>query len=213
MGLMTATGLVADKTTAGSIARTVNYKEIDAAVVLEEAQTLLYSMLRCREMRTLWSASFSVGDSSKALPSDFLDPIGPFATDTANIRYKLTTEHDLMRRRSYDGTNTLNSGTPAWFAIFNEQVNFDAKFDTATTLQLLYFKLPALLSAGTLETNFLTTRYPHVVRQACRTQAHAFMKNWTAFNEELPVLQSMVDRVSVEADLSYRGADIDMDPA
>jgi hypothetical protein len=43
--------LVADKTVAGSIKRWVNYGQIDSETVLTEAQALIYSMLRAREMR------------------------------------------------------------------------------------------------------------------------------------------------------------------
>lgn len=205
------TTLVGAKTLSGSIKRAVNYAEIDSEVVLEEAQTLVYSMVRVREMRALWTQAVSVGDYYKALPSDFLDPIDPYIRDTANLKYKSTTETDLIARRTYT-SGAVDSGTPSRWAIFDEKVQFDSKFDTATTLQLLYYKSPALLAGTTNETNFLTTRYPHVLRQGCVVRAHAFMKNWTAFNEELPILQAMIERIGVEGDLVYRGADTDMDP-
>ena len=48
---MTYTSLIGDKNTAGSIARWVNYSKLDADQILQEAQALLYSMLRVREMR------------------------------------------------------------------------------------------------------------------------------------------------------------------
>jgi hypothetical protein len=113
-----------------------------------------------------------------------------------------------MARRFYT-SGVLQSGQPSIFAIFDEKMQFDFKFDTATTLYLPYFKQPALLAATSNETNFLTTRYPHVLRQACIVRAHAFMKNWTAYNTELPILSALIDTVSSRDDLSRSGADID----
>ena len=84
------------------------------------------------------------------------------------------------------------------------------KFDEARTLYLVHFKKLTALGSGNL-TNFLTSRYPHLLRQACIVRAHAFMKNWTAHNSELPMLATMIERINAELDLSYRGADIDQE--
>jgi hypothetical protein len=181
MALTNYNTLVAAKTAAGSIKRQVNYAHIDSEVVLENAQTLLYSMLRVREMRALATLTMSVGDSTKALPGGYLDPNG-----------------------------ALTSGQPTFWTVLDELIQFDVKFATQKTLYLAYYKQPDLLTAEQ-GTNWLTNRYPHLLRQSCTVQAHAFMKNWAGYNEELEVLGPMVERVNVEADLSYRGADLDQD--
>lgn len=206
---MNYTTLVGAKTLAGSIKRTVNYAQIDETVVLEDAQTLLYSILRCREMRSLWSPTVSVGDSSKALPALFMEPIGPYITDTANLRYKHVLETALMQSRIYDGSGVLVSGTPCVWTILDETVLFDCKFDTARTLSLPYYKQPALLASSSNETNWLTVRYPHLLRQACKVSAHAFMKNWSARDAELSVLATLIERTNAESDLAYSGTDYD----
>ncbi len=207
------TTLVAAKTVAGSIKRSVNYAEIDVETVLEEAQTLIYGSLRVREMRSMWSPAMAVGDSSKALPSDFLDPAGKLR-DTRTFCYRQRSSDHLMSARVYTSAGALESGQPTFWAIFDEAINFDIKFDanSAGTLSLPYFKRPALLASGTNETNFLTTRYPHLLRQACRIQCHAFMKNWTGYSAELPLLTSFIQSANGEADLTYGGdADYDQD--
>jgi hypothetical protein len=204
---MTWTILTGAKTVSGSIKRSVNYSQIDADVVLEEAQTLIYSILRVREMRSLWAPTVAIGDSTKALPTGFLDPIGKLR-DTENFRYRQVTEDELLGRRIYSSLGVLESGQPSCWTILDEAVTFDLKFDTAKTLNLPYYKSLSLLSVSNT-TNFLTNRYPHVLRQACRVQAHAFMKNWAGFNAELPLLTALIEKTNAEADMSYRGGDYD----
>lgn len=201
--------LTGSKTTAGSIKSSVNYSKIESEVVLEEAQSLLYSTLRVREMKTLWQPAVIVGDYYKALPTGFLDPIGKLR-DNFFYTYTQRTEDRLLASRLYDEDGNIQSGQPAFWAIFDERVNFDIKFDTAKTLSMLYFKSPTVLS-GSNETNFVTVRYPHLLRQACIVRAHAFMKSWTAYNAELALLGPMIERANVEADLTYVGADYDQD--
>jgi hypothetical protein len=209
MAFTTYTTLVAAKSVAGSIKRQVNYDKIDADVVLENAQTLIYSTLRVREMRALGTLAMSVGDSTKALPSGYLDPIGALR-DTKNYWYTQRSEDRLLAARMYDPNGVLQSGQPTFWSVFDELVQFDLKFAEARTLLLPYYKQPDPLSGGN-PTNWLTNRYPHLLRQACTVQAHAFMKNWAGYNTELPLLAPLIEKANAEADLSYRGADLDQD--
>lgn len=199
--------LVAGKDTAGSIKRWVNYAELDAEDILIEAQALIFQALRVREMRSVWSPTIAIGDSSKALPTGFLDPIGRHIRDNKNMQFPFIHEQELIDRRTYDADGDLLSGTPSVVSIFDEALQFDMAFDEARTLNLLYFKKPDDLSSNA-GTNWLTTRYPHLLRQACIVQAYAFMRNWNAHNTEVQKLTAFIDRANIEADLSYRGADL-----
>jgi hypothetical protein len=209
---MDYTSLIGPKATSGSIKQFVNYSQIDPAQLLEDAQALLNSMLRTREMIAAAVLSLAVGDSTEPLPTRFLDPIGAFIVDQRNIAYRHVLETTLMASRVYDSSGVLLQGLPSCWSVFDEAIQFDAKFDTLSTMTMLYYKAPTPLgdgSAGTATTNFLTSRYPNVLRQACRVEAHAFMKNWDAHQAELTKLEAMVARVNQEADLAQRGADID----
>lgn len=73
---MSWTSLTAAKGTAGSIANWVSYSLLDITTILDEAQSLLYSMLRVREMRTHTVFTMAVGGAWQTLPARFLDPIG-----------------------------------------------------------------------------------------------------------------------------------------
>lgn len=287
---MTYTSLVSPKGTSGSIANWVNYSKLDMPTVLDESQSLLFSMLRVREMRTEWTFGVSVGQSEVAIPARFLDPDSPIIAVNEGLEITACTEQDMVRQRFYDNsisgsfdldpiTTTLNSsavnvhktlhglaqgstitlaaldpvggltlngtfpvvaivdadtftidvgddlatatatggsdtgtytanaliaGTPSQFAVWDERLKFDTAFDTASTLKMLYFRAPALLSASN-PSNWLTNRYPLLLRAACQAGAADFMKDDTEYQKAMQRLQSLIERTGVEGDLMYRG--------
>jgi hypothetical protein len=200
------TSLIASKTTAGSIKNWVNYDLVDVEVCLLEAQALIYQNLRCREMRSVASLSISVGDAYKALPTDFLDPNGQLKS-TKGEPFYLRTEAELTSMIVYDDDGNIESGLPQHFAIYDERINFDMKFDEARTLKWPYFKSPAVLAGGN-PTNFLTNRYPHLLRTACLAMAADHMKDETEYRKHFEKLAAFIDRTNAESDLTYRGAQI-----
>lgn len=206
---MTYTTLIADKTTAGSIKRWTNYSQLDVEQVLEEAQALLYQTLRVREMRAEFSdLSLADGDSYKVLPSGFLDPIGMY-DKTNNIHLKLRTEDWMVRNRVYESA-VLIDGTPMNYAIYGEKFQFEYTYDAAATLALVGFKKPNLLS-GSNTTNFLTDRYPHLLRVACLAQAYDFMSNAAKYQNNITLLNTLIEQTNAKDDLSYRGVYLDVE--
>ena len=206
---MNYTTLIANKATSGSIRRFVNYSELDAEQIVLEAQALLYQTLRVREMRTEFSdLSLADGDYYKALPTDFLDPIA-LKDVTNNIDLRLVPEPDLIRSRVYE-TAVLIDGTPQRYAIFGEKLQFESKYEAAATLKLVGYKTPAVLATTTNETNFLTSRYPHLLRVACVTQAYDFMSNAAKYQSNLTLLSALIEKTNAESDLSYRGAEFEV---
>src|SRR5438067_13554988 len=105
---MDFTSLTADKTTSGAIRRWVNHADVDADAVLEDAQALIFQTLRVREMRTVFAdLAMAIGESAKALPAGFLDPIR-LTDKTNNVRLRLRGEDWMEDRRRYDGNAALN---------------------------------------------------------------------------------------------------------
>lgn len=201
--------LTADKTTSGSIRRWVNYAPLDAEYVLEEAQTLLFQSLRVREMRTEFTdLSMVQGDFKKALPAGFLDIVKLY-DKTNNIRLSLRDEEWLVDHRYYD-SGTINQSTPSRFAIYDESFQFECAYDAAATLNLVGFKQPDLLSNNN-QTNFLTTRYPQLLRVACLAQAYDFLNNDARQQANLSILAALIDKTNAESDLSYRGVEMDIE--
>lgn len=209
----TFTILTGLKTVAGSIKHFTNYSRIDSTVVLADTQALLYSLLRVTEMKSLATLTLAIGDTTESIPTGFLDPQGGItgsdgetyaAFDTDGNFYGHVPEMaPFLQQRTFT-SGVINSAQPQYFCIYDNVINFEHKFDTARTIYLPYYKTLTALSASN-ESNFLTDRYPHVLRQACHVQSHAFMKNWSAYNAELPLLTSLIERCNQESDLMFRG--------
>lgn len=294
MTIMTYTNLVGLKGTAGSIANWVNYSKIQdvADVILEEAQALLYSMLRVREMQTTFSFRLGAGNVFSALPTRFQDPIGDLRCINQNfeVSHKLPSTVKLGRSFSVQsgtlGTNpyttvngsslvtvaltahgfsqgsvfspsafTLNGiaidgafeivsiaasgnsfvietgtaatagssgggagitydcmvlagGSPQIWSIWDNRIQFDQPVPSTLVFQISYFQSLPVLSA-TNPSNFLTDRRPQLLRAACQAQSADFMKDTEEYNKAMQRLSALVDRVSVEDDLLYRGADLE----
>jgi hypothetical protein len=193
--------LIADKATAGSIRSWINHSLLDVVQIVEEAEALLAQTLRVREMRASTMLALAAGDSTEPLPTGFLDPIS--LRDVSNqITLRLRHEADLENLRRYDNA-VLAGGTPANYAIFDEALQFETQYDAAASLRLVYFKRWTPLAVS--NTNFLTDRYPHLLRTACLAQAHAFRNNDTRAQLELTKLAGLIAKTNAESDLSYRG--------
>lgn len=287
---MSYTSLISPKGTSGSIANWVGYSKLDLPTVLDESQSLLFSMLRVREMRTEWTFGVGINQSEVPLPARFLDPDGPVHVINQGLEIDMRPEQDVKRQRFYDnslsgsfdldpvttvsgsstvtlektghnlsqgstitlsdldvvggltlngtypvteiidsdfitisvgddeasssatgggadGTYTANkliTGTPSRFSVWDEKVKFDSAFDTLSTCQMIYFRSPKLLSASN-ESNWVTSRYPKLLRAAINAAAADFMKDDTEYTKALQALQALVERTGVEGDLMYRG--------
>lgn len=292
---MSYTSLVAPKGTTGSLANWVNYTKLDTATVLEEAQSLLFQLLRTREMRTEWTFGIAVGASEIALPARFLDPIGRIydikngyplkhriETDIANARaydnspsgdfdtdpftttidvstvavelvghgltqgstltiaesdpvggltldgtfpvVSITDDDNLVIETDTDATSTATGGGsiatytankliaafPTRWGVFDEKLKFDCAMETASQFKMLYYRSPKPLSASNL-TNWLTIRYPKLLRVACMAAAADYMKDDTEYQKHVTALTALVGSTAAENDLQYRGAEFGTD--
>lgn len=104
--------------------------------------------------------------------------------------------------------DNLTLGTPRCWGIWNERIYFDQAFDQLSICRLQYFQsLPLLSSAN--PTNFLTNRYPKLMRVACLAAAAEFMKDDDEYQKWFTRLQPSIDAISVENDMSMRGIELD----
>ena len=200
---MDFTSLTADKNTSGSIRRWVNHSEVDSDAILEDAQALVFQTLRVREMRSEFTPlTLSAGDAFKALPAGFLDPIALYDL-TNSVKLALRGEEWLGDKRTYEN-GALVSGTPRNYAIFSEALQFDRAYDAAAMLRLIGFRAPGVLSLAN-PANFLTTRYPHILRAACLARAFSYRNSDERAAAELQNLVAFIAKTNIESDLSYRG--------
>jgi hypothetical protein len=94
----------------------------------------------------------------------------------------------------------LDSGTPVHVAVFSNLFQFDCKADDARTYDLAFYETPTSLGATNL-TNFLTTRYPNLIYQACLALAAQFRKDTEEMVAELALLDRFCADANAESDL------------
>lgn len=167
------TTLTGAKTVVGSIANWVNRSDLPTDNILLEAEAWIYQRLRIRNMMERVVFQFDLGAQTEPLPSDFLDPIS-FTPYRHTIPLVYLHEEKLIEQR--DDANALISGEPTSWAIIGDTAYVDVECSEDFPGILLYYKLPAALSVSNT-TNFLTTRYPSLLRYACLARAYEHMKD------------------------------------
>jgi hypothetical protein len=197
----TYTSLIAAKSTTGSIKSWVNYDSIPSTDILTEAQAWIYETLRTREMMVSANLDLDDGASVEALPDDFLDPIALTLDGDAE---PLPYVHEMLFNRTRDEDGALPEGRPSRWTIINEQITFDAQLDEAITARFWYYEIPTALSAAN-ETNFLTSRFPTLLRRACMAFAYEFLKRPDEFQTEMVLAAQAVASANMSADRSRRG--------
>ena len=104
--------------------------------------------------------------------------------------------------------DNLIQGLPNWFGIWNENIYFDVGFFQTILCKMQYFQSLPLLSA-TNQTNFLTNRYPHLLRKACMAMAADFMKDDIEYQKQVTALQALIQQTNIENDMAMRGMELE----
>lgn len=178
---MDYTQLVAGKTTPGSICNWVNRSDIPATTILAEAEAWIYQRMRVREMQHRQTFTFLEASSDLALPVGFLDPIR-YVPYTWSQPLPFLHEEAFQDPRDEDGN--LYEGTPSQWTVIGETAYVDVACLEDFGGMLLYYRQPTALGPSNL-TNFLTSRYPKLVRHACIAQAYEHMKDTPRSQEYL----------------------------
>lgn len=183
------TTLTGPKTVDGAIRNWVNRSDIPAITILTEAQAMIFERLRVREMTGRATLTFPAATQTAALPARFLDPIG-FKPHEWGHDMPFVHENTLGEYRDADGV--LMSGTPSCWTIVGDTAYVNVLPDATFAGILLYYGAPAPLSGGN-ETNFLTSRYPTLLRYACMAKAYEHMKDQMAANYLTITMQTIAD--------------------
>jgi hypothetical protein len=226
---MNYTDLIGPKTTPGSIANYANYGLAPATEVLLDAQALIYQRLRVREMRVgPYPISLVVGAITAPLPPGFLDPISVHDSFFSPVRMK--DPESLLRRRfvtpqtgdfafpdfnplDFSTTAIWQQGVPRFASIFGEQLQFDVAANAPMIYWMIYYGAPPVLgtTAPSTNTNFLTNRYPHILRAAVLAAAADFRKDDADYQRSMQRLTGLIQDAKTQDDLANRGIEVDAD--
>lgn len=202
---MTFTTLTGDKSVSGSIKSWQNYSKVDAEGVLEEAQAMIYARLRTREMKTSDLFPVRVGAGSLDLPDGYLEAI-QLKNLTTGCRLAYRDEADVEDMRTYDDSGVLDTGDPSFYGEYDEAFQFECRTTTAWKMKALFYKQPDYLSSSNLK-NFLTIRYPHMLRMACLATAARFAHDDDMFAREQKLLFNEIAEISAGDEMS-RSTDV-----
>lgn len=199
--------LVAGPDVKGSIQYWINYARIDSDGILEEAQAWIYSKIRTRDMIASEDIVISIGVSTASFPSGYLDAL-QFGIPGYMNKLRLKDVEWFRTHLGWDESADLPEGVPTYWCDFNSAINLNTKADQDYTAKMLFYRCPAALSSSNA-TNFLTIRYPTLLRRACLMFAAEARKEYDLFDrEEMRALQA-VKEVMVEDDAAKRGMELD----
>lgn len=166
--------LTAAKTVSGSIQNWINDSTLPVTDILTESQAWIYQRLRTREMTSLNTNFRFVNNTNfTALPADFLDPIQFLPWGWSD---PLEFEHEEAIRIPLDQNGNLFLGTPSQWTIIGTNAYVDVSCNGDFPGALMYYALPPALS-GINTTNFLTVRYPTLLRRTCMAYGYEFRKD------------------------------------
>ena len=190
-------------TQAGSIKNWVQHSSIPSDQILEEAQAFIYEQLRIPGMISTETISIAAAGSTLALPSGFLDPIY-LKLDGDSDELDYVQENLLGRFTDEDGA--IQTGRPARWTLIDDLIQFDAANDLTTALagDIVFYKTPEALSTSN-ETNFLTDRYPTLLRRACLAFGYEHRKRQDAFLQEVALVEAAIQRANAAGDMTRRG--------
>jgi hypothetical protein len=196
--------LTGSKDTEGSLANWVNRSDLPATNILLEAEAWIYQHLRVREMMTRTTLTVAEAAQSVALPDDFLDPITwTIHGDSYPLDYM--SEDKLQESRDPDGV--LVTGAPNQWAIIGSTIYVNCLCSQEQSGIFLYYARPEALSASN-ETNFLTIKYPTLLRHACMAAAYEHMKDTGRAEQWMQTATLKLAEAKATADLVRRGQNI-----
>lgn len=198
----TYTILTGTISTPGSIKNWVQHSSIPAEQILEEAQQFIYQRLRIQDMIVREDISIGAGDYTAAIPDGFLDPVF-IKLNGDNDELDYVQENLLGRYKDPDGV--VAEGRPCRWSIYDNLLQFDVANDDDEALagDIVFYKFPALLNAGT-QTNFLTDRFGRLLRQTCLAVGYEHRKRPEASTEFL-LAEKAIGEANTTADMRRRG--------
>jgi hypothetical protein len=199
--------LVASETTVGSLKYAINWSRIDSAGIVAEAEAWIFAKIRVRQMVTESDVAIASGATSAAFPTGYLDPLHLSIPGYVN-RLRLLDVERFRSSLAWDQSAELPDGLPTYWADIDGEMQFNAAADQAYTAKFVYFKKPTALGTGNT-TNWLTDRYPTLLRRTCLMFAAEARKEYEIMDREEARALQMIEEIKQESDLGLRGFEAD----
>lgn len=198
--------LIADKRTDGSIKNWANNDVIPSSTIAFEAQQILYTRLRCREMLQIYEGVTGTGVDTLELATvapNFRQPRFFQFTGLEKAMIEKKTVEEVEWAINYDGAGARISRKPTIFYHRGTVLNFETFLDQAYPYRLAYYgALPALDSTPAGKSNFLTNR----CFRAFKTTCMVLISEWLKKSDDRIYWAKMA---SVEIDAENQEADAD----
>lgn len=202
---MDYTTLIASKTTSGSIRRWMNYDALDVDAVIEDAMGWINARLRVPAMRKDWTGTIALNAETLSFPSDFVEEVwfGHTYPGRGRIHGMIPADAEALRTRN-ETTGALDERQPSryWLGSDPPVARFDARADRAYNVRLVYLGKLAL-DSGT-PTNWLTSRYPRIVRAACLGIANEWMKREADRDYWLKIAEGELQLVNIRHEMELK---------
>lgn len=200
---MDYTTLVAAKTTEGSIKNWLNDSAVPATTVLTEAEAWIYERLRAREMLAAATGTISSAADTIAVPSGYRIGLILWITGVNKAKLSRRTIEEVEGAFEYDSSGARVSDKPSLWYAGASTIQFNCTADQAYPYRLIYWGTPTALGAGNT-TNFLTSRYPRLLRLACLGIGYEWKKD--VGQRDVAKLQE----AAIEIELANQNADLEI---
>ena len=199
---MNYTQLVASKTTANSISAWLNWDLAPVTDILAEAEAHLYSKLRVQAMKTPATGTIALNALNLSFPTDYLAPISFRRIGASAGVIEIFDSQQMEERNCIDSTGNFIKSVPTECQIIGDPAiaYFNVQSDAAYPYRLIYYARKAALSPSNL-TNFLTNRYPNMLRAACLFRGFDFKKEYEASDRYAKQLQMLIYDANAEYDM------------
>lgn len=203
--------LIGNKKTDGSIRNWLNDDRIPATTILAEAEAYIYQRLLTREMlATDTTTSVAVAQETAPLPADYQNPFFFMITGAEKqiVRRRLLDE--VIGMFEYDGSGNRTRARPTWYATDESNIVFNRVTDKAYTyIHKYYRRLPALAPGN--QTNFLTTKYPRLLRMVYMMYGSEWKKDTQGRLHYASLAEKELDEANKHADREqYMGIEMQM---
>lgn len=200
--------LVASKATAGSIKHALNSDAIPVTTIVSDAEQEIFRRLRVREMLATTTNTMATGTDTLSLPTGYIAARSIVYTGThAGTPLDRKQAEDVEAGYQYDSAGDRVQEKPDGFYVLPDTVQLNKTPDQAYPYRMLYWKQPDTLSTSNAS-NFLTTKFPRLLRAMCMAYGNEWLKNATEREWWLRVAGEMIETLNAEADMEMRNSDV-----